>query len=69
MVPNRRPVVLDHVRVVLGLTEVGIDDNLADLGMDSLMMVELQGRIETDLIAAPSLTAMATNPTVRSFAA
>ena len=70
MAPTNRDeqVAFDHVRVVLGLNELGIDDNLADLGMDSLMMVELQGRIATDLKAPPSLTAMATNPTVRSFA-
>lgn len=55
-------------REVLGTTEIGLDDNIFDLGGNSLHMVEALGRLR-DMLGVP-LTAvdMFQHPTIRSLA-
>lgn len=64
---DRERTVLRHVGELLGIEEIGIDDDLMDLGIDSLMLAELQVRLASVLPAPPTVTAMATAPTVRSI--
>lgn len=61
--------VLRHVGDLLGIEEIGIDDDLMDLGLDSLMLAELQVRLVGVLPVPPTLTAMAKAPTVRAIGA
>lgn len=71
--PENRPtneierVVLGHVCDLLGIDELGIDDDLTDLGLDSLMLAELQVRLEDVLPLAPGRNMKAMAPTVRAM--
>ncbi len=60
--------VMFHACAVLGLPELGIDDDLFALGLDSLAMVELQARLSQPGSVAPPLPAIAELPTVRALA-
>ncbi|NEQ43493.1 MAG: type I polyketide synthase [Leptolyngbya sp. SIOISBB] len=71
---QRKPMLLDHVRSslakVLGLsTSEGLDpqQGLADLGMDSLMAVELRNRLQTSLGCAVPPTAVLDHPTIAAL--
>ena len=71
--PENRPtndierVMLHHVCDLLGIGELGIDDDLLDLGLDSLMLADLQVRVANVLTLPAGLTLTALEPTVRSL--
>ncbi len=71
--PEERPTndiersVLRHACDLLGLDELGIDDDLSDLGLDSLMLADLQARLEEVFTVPPTLNSMAQAPTVRAI--
>jgi len=71
---RRRDVVLDHVRReaahILGLDAKGIDpeQGLFEMGMDSLMSVELKGRLETAVGGTLPSTLTFNYPNVGSLA-
>lgn len=71
--PDNRPTndieraVLGHVCDLLAMDELGIDDDLMDLGLDSLMLAELQVRLEDVFPVPPALSSMARVPTVRAI--
>jgi acyl carrier protein len=54
---------------LLGIDEVGIDDNFFDLGANSLMMVQASARFRAVLGRGVSLVQMFQFPTVRALAA
>ena len=56
-----------HCCEILGISELGIDDDLVSLGLDSLMLAELQARIAGLVQPNPTLTSMMQNPTVRAL--
>ena len=54
---------------LIGLTEVGIDDNFFDLGANSLLMVQASVRLRERLGRAVPLVRMFQYPTARALAA
>jgi acyl carrier protein len=56
-------------RELLGMNEIGIDDNFFDLGANSLMMVRVVEKIRTDLGLKISLVRVFQFPTLSSLAA
>jgi amino acid adenylation domain-containing protein len=57
------------VREVLGLDALGVDDNFFDLGGNSLLLVQVHGRLEQAFERAIPMVALFNHPTVRSLAA
>ncbi|MEM8963177.1 MAG: amino acid adenylation domain-containing protein, partial [Acidobacteriota bacterium] len=56
-------------RGVLGLDDVGVEESFFDLGGNSLLMVEVHGRLQQTLGArAPSMVELFRLPTIRSLA-
>jgi acyl carrier protein len=55
-------------RELLGLNEIGIDDNFFDLGANSLMMVQVVEKIRTELGMKMSLVRVFQFPTLSSLA-
>ena len=53
---------------ILGLEQVGVEDNFFDLGGHSLLAAELHGRLERELGADLELLDLFRHPTVRSLA-
>jgi short-subunit dehydrogenase/acyl carrier protein len=72
---QRRPLLLDYVQHQVGATlrmksskRVPADQGLFDLGLDSLMALELKNRFETDLGKALKPTLVFDHPTVTAIA-
>lgn len=59
----------DIFRGLLGLSEIGIDDNFFDLGANSLMMVQVVEKIRAELGIKMSLVRVFQFPTLSSLAA
>jgi amino acid adenylation domain-containing protein len=57
------------VREVLSLDALGVDDNFFDLGGNSLLLVQVHGRLEKAFGRAIPMVALFNHPTVRSLAA
>ncbi len=56
------------VRDLLGVAELGIDDNFFELGATSLQMIQIQRRIQSDLGREVEITAVFRNPNVTTLA-
>jgi len=54
--------------LVLGLDEVGVEDNFYELGGNSLIAMQLMGQIRRQLRAAGPVTALLEHPTIRELA-
>jgi amino acid adenylation domain-containing protein len=57
------------IRDVLGLDAVGVDDNFFDVGGNSLLLVQVHGRLEVAFERAIPMVALFNHPTVRALAA
>ena len=55
-------------RALLGLNEIGVDDNFFDLGANSLMMVQVVEKIRAELGIKMSLVRLFEFTTLRSLA-
>ncbi len=56
-------------REVLGIADVGIDENFFDIGGSSLLATRIAGRLSLDLGRNVSAADILANPSVRSLAA
>ena len=56
-------------RELVGIDEIGVDDNFFDLGANSLMMVQVVEKIRTELGLKVSLVRLFQFPTLGSLAA
>ncbi|OKH92133.1 non-ribosomal peptide synthetase [Streptomyces uncialis] len=61
-------VLCELYREVLGVSEVGTDDDFFDLGGDSLLAMRLIGRVRRRLGGAPTIRDLFLTPTVAGFA-
>ena len=66
---RRQQVVHDLVSRLVGIPSIGIDDDLLNLGLDSLMLGELVLRLEDAFDASPGIGAIVAEPTIRAIAA
>ncbi len=73
--PSRTPTTPEEAAIhaevsrLLALDELGIDDDLLDLGADSLALAELEVRLRDVLDRPPPLEAIVSAPTIRGIAA
>jgi acyl-coenzyme A synthetase/AMP-(fatty) acid ligase/thioesterase domain-containing protein/aryl carrier-like protein len=57
-----------HVAELLGLSTVGVHDDLLDLGLDSLSLAELEARLRVGFAVPISLTQIIRSPTIAGIA-
>lgn len=60
--------VLGIWREVLGVVDIGVDDDFFELGGDSLVATDIVARLRRELNVAVPLLTIFDNPTVREFA-
>ena len=60
--------IVETWQAVLGLPEVGLDDNFFDLGGHSLLLVETQQRLQSELGVSLPMTTFFRYPTVQALA-